>query len=297
MFGEFIEDFRHYLRFEKRYSPHTLLAYIKDLQQFAVYLAENYPNIHTISAITHFQLRSWLASLKEEQGMNERSINRKMSSLNGYFKFLIRQGKLDKNPVRLLHAMRVPERLPQFLKEQETENLFGTIVFEDGFKGVTDRLILELLYISGMRRHELSSLKESDIEWEFRQIRILGKGNKERLLPVSSALLDELRDYISLKQNEGFADKHLLLLTSGQPLYDGYIYRIVRHYLKQVTSLKKKSPHVLRHTFATHLLNNGAGIQSIKELLGHSSIAATQIYTHINIDELKKVHKLNHPKG
>jgi integrase/recombinase XerC len=172
------------------------------------------------------------------------------------------------------------------------------VTFEEGFKGATDRLICELFYATGMRRNELQQLKERDIEWSLKQIRILGKGNKERLMPVSAALLDGIRDYINEKQKlPQRDDNHLLVLESGLPLYGTYIYRTVKNYIGQTTTLQKKSPHVLRHTFATHLLNNGANIQAIKDLLGHSSLAATQVYTHNNIDKLKQVHKQNHPRG
>lgn len=294
-FRQYFDDFKHFLRFEKRYSPHTLTAYIADLEQFSEYLHEHYDDL-SFPEINHFHLRGWLAELKEN-GQKERSINRKISSISGYYKYLLRKGFVDKNPTGLIHSLRLPERLPTFLKETETENLLEQVTFGDDFQAYTDRLILELLYASGMRRSELIHLKESDIEWSLRQIRVLGKGNKERLLPVSEAMLDQLRNYLSLKKEANIETATLLALPNGKQLYERYVYATVKKYLSQVTTLKKKSPHILRHTFATHLLNNGASIQAIKELLGHSSIAATQVYTHINIDELKKVHKLNHPRG
>lgn len=294
-FRQYFDDFKHFLRFEKRYSPHTLTAYIADLEQFSEYLHQHYDDL-SFPEINHLQLRSWLAELKEN-GQKERSINRKISSISGYYKYLLRKGLVEKNPTGLIHSLRLPERLPTFLKETETENLLEQVTFGDDFQAYTDRLILELLYASGMRRSELIHLKESDIEWSLRQIRVLGKGNKERLLPVSEAMLDQLRNYLSLKKEANIETATLLALPNGKQLYERYVYATVKKYLSQVTTLKKKSPHILRHTFATHLLNNGASIQAIKELLGHSSIAATQVYTHINIDELKKVHKLNHPRG
>jgi len=200
--------------------------------------------------------------------------------------------------VRQLHAQRLPERLPVYLKESESEHLLHEIAFSEGFTGFTERLICELLYDTGMRRNELVQLKEKDIEWRLNQVRILGKGNKERLVPVSAGLLDALRDYIAAKQTlEVHDDNYLLNTDAGKPVYPVYVYRVVTKYLGQTTTLKKKSPHVLRHTFATHLLNNGANIQAIKDLLGHSSLAATQVYTHNNIDKLKEIHKQNHPRG
>jgi len=291
-----INEFLQYLRFEKRYSAHTLIAYQTDLDQFSAFLTETYGPFN-FAEITHFQLRSWLAGIKEA-GASPRSVNRKMSSLNSFFRYLQKGGFINSNPVKRLHAMRLPDRLPVFLRPQETSYLLEELVFDEGFKGTTDRLICELLYQTGMRRSELLGLREDSIEWSLKQIRVLGKGNKERLLPLGLQLLTSIRHYIQAKTDIADADRdHLLVLESGQPLYAGYIYRVVKKYLSMATTAKKKSPHVLRHTFATHLLNNGAGIQAIKELLGHSSLAATQIYAHNDIDRLKEIHKLNHPRG
>ena len=296
MFEKRLTDFIHFLKFEKRYSPHTVLSYANDLEQFRDYLATEFDSPE-LKTITHFHIRGWLAGLKDHK-QTPRSLNRKISSLSAFFKQQVRLGNLEKNPVRQLHALRVPERLPVFLKEKETQNLLEEVQFDEGFKGATDRLICELLYSTGMRRNELQELKESDIEWGLKQIRVLGKGNKERLIPVNAVLMDSIRDYIQEKQKlPTFDSHHLLVLESGMQLYAGYIYRVVTRYLGGVTTQKKKSPHVLRHTFATHLLNNGANIQAIKDLLGHSSLAATQVYTHNNIDRLKEIHKQNHPRG
>lgn len=296
MFDERLIDFLQFLRFEKRYSAHTLTAYQHDIEQFRDYLSSEF-GINELKIVTHFHIRGWLAGMKGAK-QTARTINRKISSLNSYYKYLLNHGYADKNPVRQLHAQRLPERLPVFLKESESSHLFNEVTFDEGFKGFTDRLICELFYATGMRRNELQQLKENDIEWSLRQIRILGKGNKERLIPVSPALLDDLRDYIAQKKKlEAYNDQFLFNLESGEPLYAGYIYRTVTRYMAETTTLKKKSPHVLRHTFATHLLNNGANIQAIKDLLGHSSLAATQVYTHNNIDKLKEIHKQSHPRG
>ncbi len=296
MFDERLTEFINYLRFEKRYSPHTLTAYQNDLDQFRSFLLKNYE--HTdLNLISHFHIRGWLAGMKEDK-QTARTINRKISSLNSYYKYLLRLGITDKNPVRMLHAQRLPERLPVYLKESESEHLLHEVEFDPGFKGLTDRLICELFYATGIRRNELQQLKEKDIEWSLCQVRILGKGNKERLVPVSAALMDSFRDYLAEKHKlEQHDDTHFFNLQNGTQLYAGYIYRIVTKYLGQSTTLKKKSPHVLRHTFATHLLNNGANIQAIKDLLGHSSLAATQVYTHNNIGKLKEIHRQNHPRG
>lgn len=296
MISGLLTGFTHYLKFEKRYSPYTITAYEKDLSQFFEF-SHKECGIDEPLLINHFHIRTWLAHLKESQ-TQPRSINRKISSLNSFYKHLMRQGLTDKNPLKLLHAQKIPPRLPVFLKEQEAEHLLEEIDFGEGFAGATERLICELLYATGMRRAELVQLKERDIEWSLRQIRVLGKGNKERLIPASAALLDSIKDYIAVKkEQEAYEEDHLLNLPNGKPVNAGYVYRTVKKYLSQTTTLKKRSPHVLRHTFATHLLNNGANIQAIKDLLGHSSLAATQIYTHNSIEKLKDIHKQNHPRG
>ena len=296
MFEEKLQDFIQFLKFEKRFSAHTVQAYEIDLIQFRDYLEDSF-QINQITAVSHFHIRSWLASIKDNK-IKARSINRKMSSLNSFYKFLQKSGIVDKNPVRVLHAQRLPERLPTFLKESETEELLNVVEFESGFKGLTDKLICELFYATGMRRNELQQLREQDIEWGLKQVRILGKGNKERLVPVSGALLDSMRDYLAAKQELPEHDSHVFFnLENGGQLYPMYIHRIVTQNISKTTTLKKKSPHVIRHSFATHLLNNGANIQAIKDLLGHSSLAATQIYTHNSIGKLKEIHRQSHPKG
>ncbi|MCF8449659.1 MAG: tyrosine-type recombinase/integrase [Taibaiella sp.] len=296
MFDERLSDFLQHLRFEKRYSPHTLTAYSRDIEQFRDYVLSEY-NIDDIALVSHFHIRSWLAGMKEEKNA-ARTLNRKLSSLSAFFKHLRKTGYTDNNPIRKLHAQRLPERLPSSLKESDTRLLLEEVKFGDGFAGFTERLICELLYATGMRRNELLQLKEQDIEWGLGQIRVLGKGNKERLMPLSAAMLDTLREYLQdKKQLEAYNDVFLLNLENGKPLYAQYVYRTVKKYLSPLTTQKKKSPHVLRHSFATHLLTNGANIQAIKDLLGHSSLAATQIYTHNNIDKLKEIHKQNHPRG
>lgn len=291
-----IKDYLQYLRFEKRVSPHTFIAYQQDLAQFTTFITQQY-GFSEISDIRHFHIRSWLASLKDDP-KKATSINRKRAALHSFFRFLLKQKIVSQNPVKQLHSLRKEERLPQYLKEKETEYLLEEKSFGEGFKGSTDRLICELLYQTGMRRNELLQLKETDIEWSLRQIRVLGKGNKERLIPVGTLILEHITDYISEKKKLGLIETpNLLVLETGKPLYPNYIYRAVKDNLNEVTTLKKKSPHILRHSFATHLLNNGANIQAIKDLLGHSSLAATQIYTHNNIEKLKEIHKLNHPRG
>ncbi|HEY9177497.1 MAG TPA: tyrosine-type recombinase/integrase [Flavipsychrobacter sp.] len=296
MIVQWLPDFLQYLKYEKRYSHHTLVAYEKDLSQFITYIDGQF-GISDVSDLSHFHIRSWLATMKDDK-QSARTINRKLSSLNSFYKYLLRLGKVKKNPVRQLHSQKLPERLPAYLKEQETTNLLEVIDFEEGFKGATDRMICSLLYHTGIRRSELLNMKEQDIEWALKQVRVLGKGNKERLVPLGPQLLQEIKDYIQEKRKlEDGNGPYLLVLESGKQLYAGYVYRVVKEKLSMVTSLSKKSPHVLRHTFATQLLNNGANIQAIKDLLGHSSLAATQVYTHNNIEQLKEIHKTSHPRG
>ncbi len=296
MLAQRTTDFLQHLRYAKRTSPHTEAAYQRDLIQFQKFLAETY-ELEKANAVQHFHVRSWIASLHEKK-LASSSINRKIVALRTFFNFLQTTEVVKGNPVKRNLALKEPEKLPQFLKESQTENLFEEINFEEGFTGLTERLLLDLLYQTGCRRAEVSGIKEDDLEWSNRLIRVLGKGNKERVIPMSESLQDALRHYISEKSKEGFgAEKRLLVNKKGAPLSISYIYSTVKKYLTQTTTLKKKSPHVLRHTFATHLLNNGASIQSIKELLGHKSLAATQIYTHINIAKLKEIHKQNHPRG
>jgi len=296
MIGHRVTDYLNYIRYEKRYSQHTYKAYEADLLNFTSYINDQFA-IEEVNSITHFHVRSWLSVFKDS-GLGPRSINRKLSTVTSFFKFLLKKSQINKNPALQLHALKSPERLPSFVKEKEAEYMLEELQFDEGFKGATDRLICELLYQTGMRRSEVIGLKEKDMEWRLKQIRILGKGNKERLVPVSPMLMETIQEYIALKkQQEQYDENHLLMLENGQPLYPHYIYRIVKSYLADSTTLKKKSPHVLRHSFATHLLNNGANIQAIKDLLGHSSLAATQIYTHNNIEKLKEIHKTNHPRG
>ena len=297
--SEAIGAFVRYLRFERRYSAHTCSAYESDLTQFRDFLEKTYDGLSTIPEITHHHIRSWLAGMKEADAqIAATTLNRKRSSLNSFYNFARRQGLAEKNPVRLLHSIRKPERLPVSLKESETSFLINELEFGAGFKGVTDRLICELLYSTGMRRQELITLRETDIAWGARLLRVLGKGNKERMIPVPEALLDNLRGYIAAKRELEFADREfLIVLPNGRHVYASYVYRTVKEYLGKVTTQKKRSPHVLRHSFATHLLNNGANIQAIKELLGHGSLIATQIYTHTDIERLKDIHKTTHPRG
>ncbi|MFM6944662.1 MAG: tyrosine-type recombinase/integrase [Bacteroidota bacterium] len=292
----YVSTFLQYLKYEKRYSPLTSLAYEKNLRDFFAYLLTTYA-IEDIKQIKHLHIRSWFASLKEAK-QTATTINRKQSVLRSFFKYAQTQNWILTNPISTLRSLRTPERIPNFLKDEETEFLFEELSFGEGFKGFTDRLILELLYQTGMRRAELLALKEQQIEWSLHHVRVIGKGNKERLIPISKHLESQMQAYINEKKRL-FENPNttFFILENGQNLYAGYVYRLVKKHLSATTSLKKKSPHVMRHTFATQLLNNGANLQAIKDLLGHSSLASTQIYTHNHISKLKDIHKKNHPRG
>lgn len=278
-------------------SEHTFAAYRNDLTQFQTFLQEKFDETDTVEAIKHTHIRSWLAQLKEEE-KEVRTLQRKMSAVKSLYKYLLRLGLVTVNPTRQLQMPRAPKRLPAYLEKKDTEQITTVLEFPEGIEGDTERLILELLYQTGMRRAELVQLKESDIEFSRAQIRVWGKRNKERLIPAGTELLIDIGRYIEEKRrlcnNDG---PHLLCLKSGAPVYAQYVYRVVQKHLKHITTLRKKSPHVLRHTFATQLSNGGAELNAVKELLGHSSLAATQVYTHNNIDRLKEIYRKTHPRG
>lgn len=245
-------------------------------------------------------VRSWLASLKEG-GMESRSINRKISALKSFFKYQLKEEKLAVSPMTTIVSPKNKKRLPQYVDVKGTTTLFNYVEFDEGWKGDTDKLIMQLFYNTGMRQAELVGLQESQIDKSNCQLKVLGKGNKERVLPVSKELMDMLMAYISAKRKlfECFDAVYLLVNENGKKLYPKYVYNTVKRYLseKDVTTIEKRSPHVLRHTFATHLMNNGADINAVKELLGHSSLAATQVYTHNTIEKLKDIYKKAHPKA
>ncbi|HKP31362.1 MAG TPA: site-specific tyrosine recombinase/integron integrase [Chitinophagaceae bacterium] len=293
----YILSFHNYLKFQKRYSEHTIRSYTDDLTAFFQYLDSTFGQT-SLKDIQSAYIRSWLACLKDQK-VSSRSINRKISSLKSFFKFHLKSGEITASPMGKIISPKSGQRLPSFLKEEDVEDLFNKIDFPDGWKGDTDKLILRLFYNTGIRLSELINIKENQIDFSKRQIKVLGKGNKERVIPVSAEMVKEMKDYQQEKRKkfEKFDDAHLLVTQKGEKLYQGYVYQAVKHYLNDVTSLKKKSPHVMRHTFATHLMNNGADLNSVKELLGHASLAATQVYTHNTIEKLKDVYKKAHPKA
>ena len=274
------------------------MAYEEDLQQFFTFLHEQF-NMQepALAEIAPSFIRSWLASLKEAKN-SAKTINRKISSLKSFFKYHLRTGQLEQSPMTTIVSPKIPKRLPVYVEQKDTNTLFQHVEFPDTWSGRTDRLILAVFYNTGMRLSELVNLKESQVNMAANSIKVLGKGNKERVIPVSPVLIKEITEYIALKNTlEGANRVALLVNEKGRKLYTNYVYLAVKKYLSVVTTIDKKSPHVLRHTFATHLMNNGADLNAVKELLGHSSLAATQIYTHNTIEKLKEVYKKAHPKG
>jgi integrase/recombinase XerC len=292
-----IQSFFNYLKFEKRYSPHTLVSYQNDINSFFLYVKEQFGEVK-LSEITHSFVRSWLAGMKDKK-MTAKSINRKISSLRSFFKHQLKQGIIQSTPMANVTAPKVSKRLPVFMKETETQQLIDTLDRStEDWKTLNARVVITLFYATGMRLSELIGLREKQIDESRSQIRVLGKGNKERLIPVSRELLVMLDEYKQEKKKQfGDADDSLLVTEKGKRMYPRYAWQMVNKYLGESSTLDKKSPHVLRHTFATHLMNNGADLNAVKELLGHASLAATQVYTHNTIEKLKNVHKKAHPKG
>lgn len=292
-----IQEFLNYLKFQKRYSQHTIVAYKNDLDSFFSFITDQFGETQIGDIKTTF-IRSWLAGLKE-MGMESKSINRKISSLKSFFKYQLRMETIGFSPMAGIVSPKISKRLPQFVDNAGIDLLFSHIEFPDGWNGRTQRLILELLYNTGMRQAELIGLKETQIDKGNSSIKVLGKGSKERVIPVGGHLMKQLGEYMAEKprQFEQYDKAFLLVTASGKKMYQGYVYNTVKKYLSLVTTIDKKSPHVLRHTFATHLMNSGADLNAVKELLGHSSLAATQIYTHNSIEKLKDIHKKNHPKA
>lgn len=294
-----IKYFLDHLSSQKRYSPNTVLAYQNDLTGFFDFIELQFGET-VLSEINATYVRSWLAGLKES-GMESKSLNRKISSLKSFFKHQLKQGSLQTSPMATIISPKVKKRLPQYVAEEGIKTLFDIVEFPGDWEGKTHRLLLQLLYNTGMRRAELVSLKESYVDKSNCNIKVLGKGNKERILPVKRELMEVIQDYMEAKRIllGHFDPEFLLVNKKGKKLYPKYVHNVVLKYLSKsdVTTIDRKSPHILRHTFATHLMNNGAELNAVKELLGHSSLAATQIYTHNTIEKLKDIYKKAHPKA
>ncbi|MEY3590042.1 MAG: hypothetical protein RL316_268 [Bacteroidota bacterium] len=284
------------LKYERRLSPHTQLAYKKDLSDWSTYLAGEM-GVDQLPEVNASQIRSWLASLRAS-GISSRSIVRKISALKSFYKFLLRKGVVEKNPLVQISSPKVSKSLPVFIREEEAAQMGQTLaIASEDWRGFNARLLVTFFYYTGMRLSELINLKEEQLELSRSQLKVLGKGNKERIIPLHADLITLIKEYIQKKQDQLTSTEPYLLLTeSGKKLYPRYAWQLVNQVLGAATTVQKKSPHVLRHSFATHLLNNGADLNAVKELLGHSSLAATQVYTHNTIEKLKEVHRKAHPR-
>ena len=286
------EKFISYLSAEKRFSVHTITAYSNDIRQFFLFLSDEYEIKTEISEVSFQIVRSWIASLLEH-GVTPRSVNRKISTLKTYFRFLIIEGVVNESPMLKVVSPKSKKRLPVFIEESQIELLLNEVEFDDGFVGARDKLIIELFYVTGIRLSELINIKIEDINFENNLILVLGKRNKERLIPLSQRIVLELQSFIEKYK----VANYLFTNLSGTKVYTKLVYRVVNKYIGKISSVNKKSPHILRHTFATHMLNNGADINAIKELLGHANLSATQVYTHNTIEKLKSVYKQAHPRA
>lgn len=284
--------FIKYLSAEKRFSANTITSYSTDLDQFSIFLSKEYQISNEVSEISFQIVRSWIAYLLEK-GVTPRSVNRKISTLKTYFKFLIRENVILESPMLKIVAPKSKKRLPVFIEENQIENLLNEVEFDKGFIGERDKLIIELFYVTGIRLSELINIKIFDISFSNSLIKVLGKRNKERLIPLSINIVNELQTFVK-KHN---LNNYLFTNLGGTKVYTKLVYRVVNKYIGKISSVNKKSPHILRHTFATHMLNNGADINAIKELLGHANLSATQVYTHNTIEKLKTVYKQAHPRA
>jgi integrase/recombinase XerC len=290
--------FLQYLQYEKRCSPHTLSAYQRDLEQFVQYLTTAYETSQPETA-TFSMIRSWIVSLVEQK-LEATSINRKIATLRTFFKFLLKRKTINQDPMQKVVALKTSRTIPAFVDEQPMGLLLDQFEFAEGFYGLRDKLILELLYGTGIRLSELINLKESDLTVSEQVVKVTGKGNKQRIVPVHRTLLPLLESYTASKKShfEGkFLADYLIVTDKGDQSYPMMIQRIVKKHLDMITTIEKRSPHVLRHTFATHLLNKGADLNAIKDLLGHASLGATQVYTHNSLDRLKQIFEQAHPKA
>ncbi|MCM5661618.1 tyrosine-type recombinase/integrase [Galbibacter mesophilus] len=291
------QKFIDYLQLEKNYSKHTILAYQKDLESFLEFNQTHFEE-NSIQQVNYSQIRSWIVSLVEE-GLSNRSVNRKVASLKAYYKFLLKTKQIEINPLAKHKALKTEKKLEVPFSPKEMKEVLNDMQFEDTFEGCRDKLLIELFYATGIRRAELINLSVSDVDLGGQTIKVLGKRNKERFVPIPSLCSTLLKEYLAKREevvNEASADC-LFLLKNGHKIYESFVYRTINKYLSKVSTKLKKSPHILRHTYATHLLNNGADLNSVKELLGHSSLASTQVYTHNSMAELKKQYGNAYPRN
>lgn len=289
----FVDDFLKYLSFEKRFSHHTVVAYKTDLAQFFAFIGSN---IISFPDINPRYIRNWMIELSET-GTSPRSIRRKMACLNTYFRWAVKNKHTDSNPCQLISLPKTSKKLPEFAEEKKLNVVLDEYPFENNFEGWRNKLIIELFYTTGIRLSELIGLTTANMDTSGMYIRVLGKRNKERLIPLTRRICDMTSAYLPLRETVQPQCNNLFVSSAGKAMYAKLVYRIVHEFLSSASTLTRRSPHILRHTFATHMLNHGADINAIKELLGHSSLAATQVYTHNSFEKLKKVYQQAHPRA
>ena len=293
-----IDSFINYLEYEKRCSGHTVLAYRKDLEQAQEFVQLSF-SIEDLSQCTHPDLRAWIIDLVE-QGLSQPTVNRKLATLRSYYKFLMRSKIILKDPTYKLKSLKTPKKLPEFLQETTIESVLEEEVYAPTFEGQRDRMVLEFLYLTGVRLSELTALKWKDIQLFDEQVKVLGKRQKERIIPLTKSLISHIADYKNIVEAHFITldgEDYFIRSNKGEKAYSMLIYRIVKQYLDLFAQNSKRSPHLLRHTFATHLLNKGADLNAVKDLLGHANLAATQVYTHNSMEKLKAVFEQAHPKA
>lgn len=288
--------FTDYLQLEKQYSPHTVTAYVKDLEDFRQFASAEYQYLDIVD-VNYAVIRSWIVSLVDA-GVSNRTVNRKVSSLKTYYKFLLKTSQIEASPLAKHKALKTSKKIQVPFSEKEIENVMSLLQTENSFEGTRDRLIIELFYSSGIRRAELINIKLNDISCAQKSLKVLGKRNKERIIPLLPTVLNTMQEYLCYREDleDVKEDEHLFLTIKGVKIYETLVYRVINSYFSRVSEKVKKSPHILRHSFATHLLNEGADINSVKELLGHSSLASTQVYTQNSIAKLQEVYKKSHPR-
>lgn len=292
-----LKSFQDYLQLEKKYSLHTVNAYVNDLLFFQTFLKMNF-DTDALEVVNYSMIRSWIVSMIDS-GISNNSVNRKVSSLKAFYKFLLKTKQIENSPLLKHKSLKTPKKLQIPFSEKELDNVLNLIKYSDGFEGVRDKLIIDLFYTTGIRRTELIHLKLQNVNVSSGTIKVLGKRNKERILPILPIIAKQINLYLAERaQLEQINDKdYFFLMLKGVKMNDSFVYRLINYYFSNVSEKVKKSPHILRHTFATHMLNNGADLNSVKELLGHSSLASTQIYTHSSLSELKKVYGDAHPRN
>lgn len=291
------ESFLVYLQHEKRNSTNTVQAYSIDLDQFIRY-CRSVHKILNLDEVDVKVVRGWVVQLMEE-GLAPRSVNRKLTTLKAFYQFLIREGVITKNPMNSILTLKQKTKLPEFVEQEHMDQLLDKYDFGEDYSGIRNRLLIEILYATGIRREELIGMRDQNIDIDRKMLKVLGKRNKERMIPFTKEIKVNIEKYLKCRNEAfpGFIDPYFFLSDKGKKMYGKLVYRIVKKHLEFVTTIEKKSPHILRHTFATHLLNNGADLNAVKELLGHANLSATQIYTHNTFEKLKQVYKLAHPRA